>query len=91
MLTIDQKRISVTTLDQNLAYLNRNPKEFFRQFVTMDETWIHHYTPESREESKQWVKPGESALKRSQTQQSAGKIMTSVFLGYTWSNLHRLP
>ena len=27
----------------------------------MVETWIHHYAPESREGSKQWVKPGENA------------------------------
>ena len=69
LLTNDQKRIRVTTLEQNLAYFNRNPKEFLRRFVTMDETWIHHYTPESREGSKQWVKP----------QQSVGKVMASVF------------
>ena len=50
-----------------------------RQFVTMDETWIHHYTPESHEGSKQWVKPGESAPKRPKTQRSAEKIMASVF------------
>ena len=37
--TIDQKRIRVATLEQNLAYFNRNPKEFLRRFVTMDATW----------------------------------------------------
>jgi len=26
----------------------RNPKEFLRRFVTVDETWIHWYTPEAR-------------------------------------------
>ena len=52
LLTIDQKRIRVTTSKQNLAYFNRNPKEFLRRFVTINETWIHRYTPESREGSK---------------------------------------
>ena len=47
-LTIDQKRIHVTTSEQNLAYFNHNPKESLRRFVTINETWIHHYTPESR-------------------------------------------
>ena len=47
----------------------------------MDKTWIHHYTPESRQGSKQWVKPRENAPKRPKTQQSAGKVMTSVFWG----------
>ena len=45
----------------------------------MDETLIHYYTLESREGSKQWVKPGESAPKRPNTQPSAGKVMVSVF------------
>ena len=67
-LAIDKKHIRVTTSEQNLAYFNRNPKEFLRRFLMMDETWIHRYTPESRKESKQWVKPGESVPKRSETQ-----------------------
>ena len=78
-LTHDQKRIRVTTLEQNLAYFDRNPKDFLRRFVMMDETWIRHYSPESREWPKQWVKPGESASKLPKTQQSSGKVMTSVF------------
>ena len=79
LLKIDQKCICVTTSEQNLAYFNRNPKDFLRRPVMVGETWIHHYTLESREGSKQWVKPGESALKRSKTQKSAKKVMTSVF------------
>ena len=62
-----------------LPYINRNPKEFVLQFVTMDETWIHHYTPKSREGSKQWVEPGESAPKRPKAQQSTGQVMASDF------------
>ena len=78
LLTIDQKCIRVAISKPNLAFFNHNPKEFLRRVVTMNETWIHHYTLESREGSKQWVKPGESALKRPKTQQSAGKVMVSV-------------
>ena len=37
LLTIDQKRIRVTTSKKNLAHFNRNPKDFLRRFVTMDE------------------------------------------------------
>ena len=67
LLTIDQKRIRVNTSEQNLAHLNRNPKEFLRRFVTMEETWIHHCTTESRGGSKQWFESGESAPKRLET------------------------
>ena len=28
------------------ALLNRNKMEFYCRYVTMDETWLHYYTPE---------------------------------------------
>ena len=45
---------------------------------------MDHYTPKSREGSNQWVKPDESAPKRPKTQQSAGKVMASVFWDTHW-------
>ncbi|KAG5312800.1 SETMR methyltransferase, partial [Acromyrmex insinuator] len=41
LLIIDQK--DSTT---GLALLQRNRANFFRRFVTMDETWVHYHTPE---------------------------------------------
>ena len=49
LFTIEQKRIRVTTPEQNLVYFNHNPKDFLRRFVTMDKTRIHLLTLESRE------------------------------------------
>jgi hypothetical protein len=45
----------------------------------VDETWIHHYIPKTKEQSKQWVSSGESAPKKAKTLPSAGKIMATVF------------
>jgi histone-lysine N-methyltransferase SETMAR len=45
----------------------------------MDETWIHHYTPESKQQSKQWTEAGCSAPKKTRSVPSAGKVMASVF------------
>ena len=45
----------------------------------MDETWIHHYTPESKQQSKQWTEAGCSAPKKIRSVPSAGKDMASVF------------
>jgi hypothetical protein len=45
----------------------------------MDETWIHHYTPESKQQSKQWTEAGCSAPKKTRLVPSAGKVMASVF------------
>jgi histone-lysine N-methyltransferase SETMAR len=41
-----------------LALLKRNEQDFWRRFVTVDETWIHHHTPETKQASKQWVQAG---------------------------------
>lgn len=45
----------------------------------MDETWIHHYMPEMKTQSKQWTGPDEPVPKKAKTAQSAGKEMTCVF------------
>lgn len=79
LLTVEQKRNRMTTSEHCLAMFKRNPKEFLRRFVTVDETWIHHYTPEMKEQSKQWISPGETAPKKARTVPSAGKVMATVF------------
>jgi len=57
----------------------RNSKEFLRRFVTVDETWIHWYTPETKEQSKQWTSPGERAPKNAKSVPSPGKVMATIF------------
>ncbi|EFN82199.1 hypothetical protein EAI_05142, partial [Harpegnathos saltator] len=39
-----------------LAKFRSNKTEFLRRFITMDETWVHRFTPETKEQSKQWTK-----------------------------------
>ena len=51
----------------------RNPDEFLRRFITVDETWIHYFTPETKEQSKQWISSDESAPKKAKIVKSAGK------------------
>jgi hypothetical protein len=41
--------------------------ELVRRFITMDENWIHHYTPESKQQSKQWTEAGCSAPKKTRS------------------------
>ncbi|KAG5333415.1 SETMR methyltransferase, partial [Acromyrmex charruanus] len=54
----------------------RNPDEFLRRFIIMDETWFHYFTPETKEQSKQWTSP---APKKAKTVKLAGKVMATVF------------
>jgi len=62
-----------------LERFNKNKTDFVRRFITMDETWIHHYTPESKQQSKEGTEAGCSAPKKTRSVPSAGKVMASVF------------
>lgn len=79
VLTIDQKQQRVDDSKHCLMLFKRNKNEFLRRYVTMDETWLHHYTPESNRQSAEWTAHEEPTPKRAKTQQSAGKVMASVF------------
>ena len=51
LLTVDQKRQRVVDFERCLELFRRNKPNFLRRYVTMEETWIHHYTPESKRSS----------------------------------------
>jgi hypothetical protein len=44
-----------------------------------NKNWIHHYTPESKQHSKQWTEDGCSVPKKTRSVLSAGKVMVLVF------------
>jgi histone-lysine N-methyltransferase SETMAR len=79
LLTADQKRTRMKISEQCLERFTKNKTDFVRRFITMDETWIHHYAPESKPQSKQWTEAGCSTPKKTRSVPSAGKIMASVF------------
>ena len=79
LLTADHKRARVVASEQCLGMLQHNSKEFLRLYVTVDKTWIHYYTPETKNKSKMWTGPGESAPKKVKTVPSAGKVMATIF------------
>ncbi|KAG5329647.1 SETMR methyltransferase, partial [Acromyrmex charruanus] len=67
LLTVNHKRDCVTISKQCLEMFQRNPDEFLHRFVTVNETWIHYFTPETKEQSKQWTSPNELAPKKAKT------------------------
>ena len=77
--TVDQKRQRVVDSERCLELFRRNKPNFLRRYVTMDETWIHHYTPELKQSSAEWTGVGEKRPKRPKAQIWAGKVMASVF------------
>ncbi|KAF7273338.1 hypothetical protein GWI33_013947 [Rhynchophorus ferrugineus] len=78
-LTFDQKQRRVDGSEKYFNMIKRNKPEFLRRYVTMDETWLHHFTPKSNRQLSAWTAHDEPAPKRRKTQQSTGKVMASVF------------
>jgi histone-lysine N-methyltransferase SETMAR len=57
LLTADQKRTRMKISEQCLKRFNKNKTDFMRRFITMDEIWIHHYTPEPNSSRNNGQKP----------------------------------
>ena len=56
-------------------------KTFLQQIVTGDETWIHHFEPESKRASMKWGHPTSPCSKKFKSQQATRKVMVTVFWG----------
>ena len=52
-LAVDQKQQRIDASEECLDIFKRNKAEFFRRYITMDEVWIHHYTPEYKRQSSE--------------------------------------
>ena len=78
-LTIEQKHIRMRLSQQHLERFKKDKVDFVHRFITMDETWVYHHDPESKQEAKEWCEPGCSASKRVCVRKSAKKVLASVF------------
>ncbi|XP_014467559.1 PREDICTED: histone-lysine N-methyltransferase SETMAR-like, partial [Dinoponera quadriceps] len=79
LLTLEQKQCREDVSIEYLAKFHSNKEEFLRCFITMDETWVHHFTPETKEQSKQWTQKGEPAPKKAETVSFAGKTINGEY------------
>jgi hypothetical protein len=50
-----------------------------KRIIAADETWLHHYEPESKAQSMTWKHPTSPVAKKFRSQPSTGKIMLTVF------------
>lgn len=64
VLTLGQKQ-RVIVLEHLLELFEPNKKDFLCRHVTIDETWMHYYTPASNRQSAEWREAGESRPKKS--------------------------
>jgi histone-lysine N-methyltransferase SETMAR len=78
LLTATQMEARVIVAKANLKRADKDPN-FLERLLTVDETWIHHFDPESREQSKQWLTRGCNPPLKAKVVPSLGKVMATVF------------
>ena len=78
-LNADQKRQRCQSSEQLFAFLWRDPNDFLSRLVTMHETWLYHYDPETKKQSLEWRYSGSPRPKKFRVQKAAGKVLASIF------------
>ena len=51
------------------------------RLLTMDETWLYHCDPETKQQSIEWRHGGSPRPQKIRVQNSAGKVLASIFSG----------
>ena len=60
-------------------FFRHDLNDFLLRLVTMDETWLYHYDPETKQQSMEWRHSGSPYPKKFRVQKSAGKFLASIF------------
>ena len=78
-LTDEHKQQRLDACQALITRYQEEENKFLSRIVTCDETWVHHYTPESKRSSMQWKHLSSPSPKKFKIQPSAGKIMACIF------------
>ena len=81
LLSYKKKTARVQISETLLAHYEEEGDAFIHRIGTCNETWVHHYTPETKRASKEWQSKAEECPVKAKTSLSAGKVMAKVFLG----------
>ncbi|GFS22878.1 LOW QUALITY PROTEIN: histone-lysine n-methyltransferase setmar-like protein [Elysia marginata] len=79
ILTDEMKMQRKTTCAELLKRYEEEGEEFIQQIVTGDESWVHHYDPESKRQSMEYRHKSSPSPRKFKVVASARKMMLTVF------------
>jgi histone-lysine N-methyltransferase SETMAR len=82
LLSSEQMDARKSASEENIWLNSLDPEFFKNQIVTGDETYLHHYEPESKRQSMQWLPRGSQAPIKAIRKVSSKKVMALIF----WDN-----
>jgi len=77
-LNADKKHQQCKSSEQLLEFFQRDPNDFLSRLMTMEDTWLYHYDPETKQQSMKWWHSCSPCSKKFQVQKSAGKVLASI-------------
>ena len=80
LLTDEQRERRVHAAQTFLDRYHRQGHNFLERIVTVDETWVHYYDPETKRQSSVWKTPGMKTPVKAKSCKTIGKRMCVVFL-----------
>ncbi|GFS27357.1 transposase, partial [Elysia marginata] len=78
-LTVEMKAQRKTICTQLLKRFTHDGERFLRSTITGDESWVHHYDPESKMQSMQYRHKNSPAPKKFKVVASAQKVLLTIF------------
>ena len=79
LLLPEQMGVRVKMCNEYCRQYNDEGDTFLNRVVTCDETWIHFFEPESKQQSSVWKHPSSpSPIKALISKKSAGKVMAII-------------
>jgi len=75
------KTSTVPVSEQLLEFFRRDPNDFLSRLVTMDETWLYHYDPETKQQPMEWRINGSPRPKKIPSAKIHWKSSRLDFLG----------
>jgi len=78
-LNVDQQSQRCQLSEQHLEFCRCDPNDFLLRLATMNETWLYHYDPETKQQSMEWRHSDSPRPKKFRVQKSARKVLASIF------------
>lgn len=79
LLSKTQKKARMEACKELLRISNNLGESFWSRIITVDETWLPFFMPETKKQSKQWCRKGDMPPLKAKTVNSSKKIMITVF------------
>ena len=75
----ESKTPTVPVVWTTFGTFRRDPNYFLSRLLTMDETWLYHYDPKTKQQSLEWRHSGSPHPKKFRMQKSVRKDLASIF------------